>query len=51
MVNYIAKYCGMPRAQPVFEKEGLCIPLGGNIPLRGNAVCILFRSSERVGIF
>ena len=29
----------------------LCIPLCGNIPLHGNAVCILFISSERVGIF
>ena len=31
-------------------KEGVCIPLGGNIPLRGNSVSILFVSSERVGI-
>ena len=31
--------------------EGVCIPLGGNIPLRGNSISILFISSERVGIF
>ena len=29
----------------------LWIPLGGNIPLRGNSVSILFISLERVGIF
>ena len=29
----------------------LCIPLGGNIPLRRNSVSILFTSSERIGNF
>ena len=29
----------------------LCIPLGGNIPLRGNSVSILFIPPGRVGIF
>ena len=31
--------------------QPLCIPLRGNISLCGNAVCILFISSERVGFF
>ena len=31
--------------------RGVCIPLRGNIPLRGGAVCILFISSGWVGIF
>ena len=33
------------------KTEGVCIPLGGNIRLRGNSVSILLISSERVGIF
>ena len=32
-------------------KVGLYIPLHGNIPVRGNAICILYISSERVGTF
>ena len=30
---------------------GVCIPIRGNIPLRGNAVYILLISSERIGNF
>ena len=30
---------------------GVCIPLCGNIPLRGNAVYILLISLERIGNF
>ena len=37
--------------QSVYRFDPLCIPFRGNIPLRGNAVCILFISSERVEIF
>ena len=33
------------------EREPICIPFRGNIALRGNAVCILYISSERIGIF
>ena len=31
--------------------EGVCIPLHGNLPLGGNSVCILFISSQPIGIF
>ena len=29
----------------------VCISLPGNIPLRGSSVCILFISSQPIGIF
>ena len=31
--------------------QPLCIRHRGNTPIRGNSVCILFISPERIGIF
>ena len=49
-----SKTCGKTRVNVNFdneEREPICIPFRGNIALRRNAVCILYISSERIGIF
>ena len=50
----IPKFCPEGHLILIFIKKynhPLCIPLGGNNPLHRNAVCILFISSEQIGIF
>ena len=51
----ISRYHTAKRLFPpsgIFPQSGmLCIPLSGNIPLRGNAVYIFFVFSEQTGTF